>query len=197
MKVIEIPMNVKNYIHNRWISRSHVLEADPKHLAPGQYQDLDYRILHCVFNELVKFVEIEQAHLNFNWYFTYRENLPWYNINKYRKNRTFRSSAAGLDMLDESGHDQDIRELYNWWTTARPGRPDSIQASGLEDYYTYCRLTFIDNSSYFCIDMYDDRYTKQMVNMMHNNMTQIDVNYEAEDTAMLVKLIKIRGSLWT
>jgi hypothetical protein len=32
---------------------------------------------------------------------------------------------------------------------------------------------------------------------MHDNMREMEKAYEAEDPEMLIRLIKIRGSLWT
>lgn len=50
--------DVRCYINNRWITKSHALTSN---LKRGVWHDLDERLLHAVFDELVNFVEIEQA----------------------------------------------------------------------------------------------------------------------------------------
>ena len=53
--------DIRYYINNRWVSHSHRLSAHPRDIKPGQWQDVGNRFLPCLFNELVDFVEIEQA----------------------------------------------------------------------------------------------------------------------------------------
>jgi hypothetical protein len=53
--------SIRCYLRNRYITQTHVLKSD---LKKGEWYDLDTRILHCLFNELVEFVEIELAHLS-------------------------------------------------------------------------------------------------------------------------------------
>ena len=53
--------DIKYYINNRWVSRTHSLTAHPRDIKPGQWQDVGNRFLPCLFNELVDFVEIESA----------------------------------------------------------------------------------------------------------------------------------------
>ena len=53
--------DVRYYINNRWVSRSHALTASPRDIRPGQWTDVGHRFLPCLFNELVNFVEVEQA----------------------------------------------------------------------------------------------------------------------------------------
>lgn len=50
--------DIRHYIDNRWISKTHALTST---LKRGQWYELDTRLLHSVFDELVDFVEIEQA----------------------------------------------------------------------------------------------------------------------------------------
>ena len=46
------------YSNNRWFIKSHGLTSRLKH---GEWHDFDTRLLHAAFDELVNFVEIEQA----------------------------------------------------------------------------------------------------------------------------------------
>ena len=51
--------DIKYYINNRWVSKTHQLTAHPRNIKPGHWQDVGSRFLPCLFNELVDFVEIE------------------------------------------------------------------------------------------------------------------------------------------
>ena len=59
--------DIKYYINNRWVSRTHSLTAHPRDIKPGQWQDVGNRFLPCLFNELVDFVEIETAWSHIAW----------------------------------------------------------------------------------------------------------------------------------
>ena len=53
--------DIKYYINNRWVTRTHALTAHRRDIAPGNWCDVGNRFLPCLFNELVDFVEVEQA----------------------------------------------------------------------------------------------------------------------------------------
>src|SRR5579863_546002 len=46
--------DIRCYINNRWITKSHALTSN---LKRGSWYDLDTRLLHAVFDELINFVE--------------------------------------------------------------------------------------------------------------------------------------------
>jgi hypothetical protein len=202
---------VKYYVVNRWIDQSHALVAHPKHIKPGQYRDFDYRILVCLFDELVNFVEIEKAYSNFRWIEDKAKTLKWWQGGRWRL-RTWRNAEAGLAHLkwettltDEEWIDdkskakpthqaivaQEIIDLYKWWTEVYPNRPDPMDASGWSE---YC-----DSKRNRGVDMFEDdpEAEKWDTKSMHEKMREMDNAYEDEDTEMLIRLIKIRGSLWT
>ena len=55
---------VKYWINNRFVTRTHALTSN---LKKGDWWELDTRIMHCLFDELVNHVEIELAASNFRW----------------------------------------------------------------------------------------------------------------------------------
>jgi hypothetical protein len=59
--------DIRYYINNRWVSHSHALTAHPRDIKPGNWCDVGNRFLPCLFNELVDFVEIEQAWHHCMW----------------------------------------------------------------------------------------------------------------------------------
>lgn len=137
-------------------------------LKKGEWHDLDTRILYGLFNELVEFVEIELSHLS-----------KWDRNKKY-KFKNGRCIEAAYDyfewannLAEDYGSQKEdsikIKELYEWWTKQRPYRDDPL-------------MTITKTS-----------HGKEYYKLIDD----IEKDYEKEDTAKLIELIKIRRSLWT
>jgi len=174
---LDLVYTVRVYIRNRFIDQTHVLKTG---LKPGQYYDLDHRILYGLFNELVDLVEIEYAHLS-----------KWDKEKKYKFVRG-RCVEAGMDYLKWAcdlrydinyGVDKSykhygklthqavaarkVSKLYHWWKN-RSNRPDP------HDLFNKKK----DGEKYFL------------------KIDQMEKDYYKEDNNMLIQLIKIRNSLW-
>jgi hypothetical protein len=211
--------NVRYYINNRWITRSHALTAHPRDIKPGQWQDVGNRFLPCLFNELVNFVEIEQAWHHVMWDQEARKRfaVPWYRSSWLRL-RTWRCPDAGIEHLIwasglKLGEDmgvgkgsegygeptgqaksaQEILALYRWWKIERPKRPDPMEASG---WTAYCERLRSQGRGMFD---FEDRTEEEAIDSKTalDKSTEMEAAYEAEDEAMMIRLIKVRDSLWT
>ena len=209
--------DVRYYINNRWVSRSHQLTANPQDIKPGQWKDVGNRFLPCLFNELVDFVEIETAWHHCAWDDEARKkySVPWYRSGWLRW-RTWRCAEAGLAHLDwaaeltnrefiEPGETEEptqqalaareIKELYLWWTQTYRNRPDPYDASG---WTAYCELNRLQNGGRLNWDgAKDSLELARASDLAHNELRKLEAEYEAEDEAMMIRLIKIRNSLWT
>jgi hypothetical protein len=212
--------DVKYYINNRFVTRTHSLTAHPKDIKPGQWCDVGNRFLPCLFNELVDFVEIETAWIHIAWDKEARGkyDAPFWATGWFRW-RTWRSPQAGLDHLDwamtltntdwgdpeskeygqptsQAINAREIKDLYLWWTTVYPNRPDPYEASG---WSRYCELKRQEHGKTGLSFMKDstDPDTKALGDSALNKIQEMESAYEAEDTEMMVRLIKVRGSLWT
>jgi hypothetical protein len=210
--------DIRYYINNRWISRSHSLTAHPRDIQPGNWSDVGNRILPCLFNELVDFVEIEQAWHHCMWSDDAKTqfNVPWYRKGWLRL-RTWRSPEAGMEYLrwaetltnvefleEDEKHKaeptyqataaKEIIELYTWWTTTYRARPDPHDASG---WSAYCEASRIANGGKLSWSGDKSPELKAMSDAAHEKLREIEAAYEAEDEAMMIRLIKIRQSLWT
>lgn len=211
--------SVRYYINNRFITKSHALTAHPRDIKPGTWMDVGNRFLPCLFNELVDFVEIEQAwhHVMWNEEEAKKFEVPWYR-RKWLRLRTWRCPEAGLAYLDWASslvwdetwgvepdnpnygkptHQalgaKEIKELYIWWTQVYRNRPDPMDASGWSDYCEFRRsegLAFLDSSN-------DTPETKAMCNTALDRCSEIERAYAAEDEEMMIRLIKVRERLWT
>ena len=210
--------DVRYYINNRWVSKSHALTAHPRDIRPGRWSDVGNRFLPCLFNELVNFVEVEQA-----WHYVMwndeeqkKYNVPWYRSGWLRW-RTWRCPEAGLAYLDwastltnaefleddkkhlaeptyQANAAKEIKELYLWWTTVYRNRPDPYEASG---WTAICEESRIANGGRLSWGGEKDPVLKKKSDRAHKLLRKIEAAYEKEDEQMMIRLIKIRQSLWT
>jgi hypothetical protein len=208
--------DIRYYINNRWVSKSHALTADPRDIRPGSWSDVGNRFLPCLFKELVDFVEIEQAWHHCMWNDEERKkfDVPWYRSGWLRW-RTWRSPEAGMaylnwastltnrdfieeDVAPEPTHQataaKEIIELYNWWTVTYRNRPDPYEASG---WTAACEASREANGGRLSFSGEKDPVLKKASDKAHKLLQKIEKAYEAEDEAMMIRLIKIRQSLWT
>jgi hypothetical protein len=213
--------DVRYYINNRWISHSHALTAHPRDIQPGSWNDVGNRFLPCMFNELVDFVEIEQAWHHCMWSDEAKTkfDVPWWRSGWLRL-RTWRNAEAGMEYLKwaselvvdkdmgaepgEKGYGEptyqakaakEIIELYTWWTVTYRNRPDPYDASGWSAHCDAMRVKY--PGSMFSSLNSKDPEDRKASDKAHKLLTKIEKAYEKEDEEMMIRLIKIRQSLWT
>ena len=213
--------DVKYYINNRWVTRTHSLTAHARDIKPGAWCDVGNRFLPCLFNELVDFVEIESAWSHIAW--GSKEDRAKYDppfwASGWWRWRTWRCPQAGIDHLDwamtltlgndmgvEEGDEnygrptgqairaREIKELYVWWTTVYPNRPDAHDASG---WSAYCEATRLANGGKLSWGSDKTPELRKMADKALKLTTKIEAAYDKEDTEMMIRLIKARDSLWT
>jgi hypothetical protein len=210
--------DIRYYINNRWVSHSHALTAHPRDIQPGNWSDVGNRFLPCMFNELVDFVEIEQAWHHCIWSDDAKTkfDVPWWRKGWLRW-RTWRSAEAGMEYLRwaetltneeflEEGEKhkaeptyqakaaKEIIELYTWWTVTYRNRPDPYEASG---WTAACEASRLANGGKLSWSGEKDPVLKKASDKAHKLLQKIEAAYEKEDEEMMIRLIKIRGSLWT
>jgi hypothetical protein len=214
---------IKYYVNNRWVTRTHSLTAHPKDIKPGDWCDVGNRFLPCLFNELVDFVEIETAWSHIAW--SDKEDRKKYNppfwASGWFRWRVWRSPQAGLDNLkwqSELRHNVDdgwaegdpnigkltpqaekaieILALYKWWKEVYPNRPDAHDASGWSEYCERKRQEHGETGLSFMKESANPE-TRALGDVALKKTHEIEQAYDAEDTEMMVRLIKIRHGLWT
>lgn len=211
--------DIRYYVNNRWITRSHALTAHPQHIKPGQWCDLGNRFLPCLFNELVDFVEIEQAWHHCMWDINTRKryHVPWWR-RSWPNLRTWRCPDAGIEHLiwasglrmDENmgfnkgdeGYGEpstqakaaeEILKLYRWWKEVYPNRPEPHDASG---WTLYCDLRRKKGYDLFNHDDETPEEQEMCAVALKKNQ-EIEAAYQKEDEEMMIRLIRVRESLWT
>ena len=199
--------DIRYYINNRWVSRSHSLTAHPSDIKPGDWCDVGNRFLPCLFNELVDFVEIETAWHHCLWDQDARKKyqVPWWRRN-FLKLRKWRCPEAGMDHLiwasqlvqggeltQQALTAKEIIDLYVWWKHIRPQRPDPYDESGWSDICDKRRQKYADDILWEDETKEEKDQTLKSMKKAH----EIEEEYEKEDEEMMIRLIKVRHGLWT
>lgn len=214
--------DIKYYINNRWVTKTHALSSHPRDIKRGEWCDVGNRFLPCMFNELVDFVELELAWWHIAWSNTderKKYNAPFWASGWFRW-RTWRCPQAGLDNLNwqrnlvwEEDHvgknspnigkptpqaiaAEEVLALYKWWTEVYPNRPDPYGASGWTEYCERMRQERGDGVRWIGVES-SVKETKALGKKAHKLLSKIEADYEKEDEEMLIRLIRIRGTLWT
>jgi hypothetical protein len=212
---------IKYYINNRWVTRTHALTAHPRDIPRGEWRDVGNRFLPCLFNELVDFVEVELAWWHIAWSDKEERtkyNAPFWATGWFRW-RTWRCPQAGLDNLvwqstltnvDYTPEDhpdygmetpqavnaREILALYTWWTEVYRNRPDPMDASGWSEYCARKREEE-DGGVWSIMRDSKDPELKAFGEVALQKSHEIEEAYEKEDEEMLIRLIRVRNSLWT
>ena len=213
--------DLKYYINNRYVTRTHALTAHHRDIKPGSWRDIGNRFLPCLFNELVDFVEVEQAWSHIAWGSKEdrkKYDAPFYATGWWRW-RTWRCPQAGIDHLDwainltmtedwgvypgDEGYGKptgqalrakEIKELYTWWTTTYRNRPDPHDASG---WSAYCESLRIKHGDRWIGVSEKDPAIRNASTKAMKLLDKIEKAYEKEDEQMMIRLIRARDSLWT
>ena len=211
--------DIKYYINNRWVTRTHSLTAHARDIKPGHWCDVGNRFLPCLFNELVDFVEVESAWMHIAWGSEEdraKYKAPFWATGWFRW-RTWRCPQAGIDHLDwamsltnsdwcepddpnynkptpQAVRAKEIKDLYTWWTTVYRNRPDPYDASG---WTAACEASRLANGGRLSFSDPKDPVLKEAQNKAHELLQKIEADYESEYEAIMIRLIKDRDSLCT
>lgn len=204
---------VRYYIYNRFICETHKLRSD---LEPGQFHEVETRFLHCLFTDLVRFVEVEKAWMQVVWSNEASQfKKPWYAKHPLTRWKPFRCPEAGIEhlkwemTLTEETWDpetetmvrnnvptgqaiaaKEVYQLYVWWTSIRPSRPDPYELSGYDAFVSEHKLENI------AIGRISPEL-RTLQSEIFKRVSDIHQQYDDEDDEMLLRLIKIRRSMWT
>ena len=201
------------YINHRYLYKKHYMETG---LIPGKYHDYGDRLLYSAFNEMTKHVEIERA----SQMIPYKDEPNTFNYPKWRKFfprhyvpfiPPWRCAEAGIANLKLEVDDRlryggaagdgsaqahnavELMMLYMWWTQVRPNRVDPSDASGLTEFWNQRRDKYDNMSS--LPDMTPKE--RKVYDKARAEDQKLITAYFEEDEQMLVRLVKIRWSLWT
>lgn len=210
--------NIRYYLNNRYTVRTHALTSSS--LERGKWHEFETRLLHCAFDELVNFIEIEKAWMTVCWDDAARKQFstPWWRRRWWaRWFVQWRCPEAGVHHLNwemelkntewiepsdpsyglptsQAVSAKEQWDLYYWWKYVRPLRVDPHEYSG---WYAHCEKERNEGKS--ILSSINNRTTEEraQVQKILDLCHQLEKNYANEDEEMLIRLIKIRQHLWT
>lgn len=161
-------------------------------LSPDYYE-IDQRMLYGMFNLLVNYVEVELAWL--------------YHLSHPDVDES--GDETGLLALDwqienneaDSQHNsyaenfKEMKALYLWWTVDRPERERLHEARSSAFYSS--RFDLDSEKSVMEIMAERTAEEKEESSQFHEKELAIEEQHDDEDTEMLIRLIRIRASMWT
>jgi hypothetical protein len=212
----------KYYCNNRFVTKTHALTSSS--LKRGEWAEFGTRVLHCNFDELVNFVEVETAWHHIAWgekEEREKYKAPWYAAGWFRL-RVWRSKEAGLAHLywaasltydqnngcgpgnalygkptPQAEHAKETLALYHWWKNVRPARANAYDESGWSAVCETARLKDPGN----VMAMFDrDNETPEeraASDAALFKTRDIEAEYEQEDEVMLIRFVKLAPQLWT
>ena len=163
-----------------------------KALKRAQWYDCDTRLFEAAFQILVDYVEGELSWMQLitdgkaRWYHR------WLSVPDARE-RGLKllewEIQLGDDSISQSEAASEIRDLYLWYKDVRPNRIDPFSEVPDRPFiYDSENLTFDEDGMLES----DEEYSKAVMEAFRKEEKQ-----EEEDTAQLVRLMKIRRSMWT
>jgi len=187
--------NTRYYIRNRFYRKTHMLRTD---CVPGEYSDTDERILTGLANAIIDYVEVELAYKH-KWVGS--EEVPnaiWKNGRCPELGLKYLEWEMELDdpNLDEysradsqANSAREVKVIYDW-AKGRPDRPDPHELSGWNAYCDKYRSSLWNNKNQTPEQGVESEVT-------FKKLREIEAEYEREDEDMLIRIIKVRRSLWT
>lgn len=181
----DIIHTIRVYLRNRFVDKLHVLQTG---LKKGQYYQYDERLLHAMFNSFVQFIEEEQTLENLNWETTLVHDYEWMSDKEEAKQQPDygKPTPQALSAIEKLA-------LYTWWKTIRPARVDGYIASGFQ--------AFADShergDSIFSLWINKSDEENEQRRALTDKWHEIDNAFIQEDEDMMIRLIKVRRSIWT
>ncbi len=181
------------YVRNRWIDKTHMINTGFK---PGGYYEIDQKILHGLFTELVDFVEKDLAHMgacNGEKKYKFKNGRcveAAYNYFRWANRLKDTYPDKTKKPSEQAKASRKIKKLYEWWTKTRPSRVDPYLASGWSEVCKVNDKTLFDDANKSPAQI---RKQKQAL----KKLGDLEEKYDNEDTNMLIELIKIRRHLWS
>ena len=222
----QIPNHTTKYVSdfrryfNARVNHSHGLSSS---LAKGKYHEMPNRILYSLFDSFAEYIEVDEAYSTITWGdpddvqaykvpFTKRHSMlnwgkhwpcPKAGIKKlqWEMSLQYENDPVQVNMAIQK------MILYSWWRTIRPARGDSWDVSGFRKFWKEMEEKYGEDFT-----LRRSSWRPNVANIKNNGMTTeeraeykrlsavksaIEQQWEREDEEMLIRLIKIRKTLWT
>jgi len=214
----DVAHSIRIYIDNRFMHRLHLMDTK---LKPGQYYEFDTRLIHGAFETFIDFIDSECASYmlaisndefiekvvkkylieTYQYFPPGKGNDIINDFKRLKKTRTywsaikpFKNEMLGLAYIvseieefqesypEQSERAQEMLLLYTWWKKDYLTRKDPFDIYFLPD------SDDDDDISFTLSDEKKEIYAK---------ISELEKARDEEDTEMLIRLIKLRRSIWT
>jgi hypothetical protein len=223
---IEYVNDVRYYIHN-WVSGTHRMNSTLKRGAWHEMSERMLFANFDTFVDFIEIEEAHGHIAWSDKEERKKYNVPWYETRWLRWFHTWRCPQAGIDHLKwEMTLDQpdptdpnsgpngtspyqakaarEKMELYTWWKHIRPTRGDSWVVSGLRPFWDRMDAKYEEDGEdgfggWLGIGNKQKMTAaeRRQYDALSKKKDEIEAEWEEEDTQMLIKLIKMRQTLWT
>lgn len=217
---IDYVNTVRYYVSNR-LDSSHLLNST---LEKGKYHEFSERMIYSLFDSFVEFIEVEEANSHLAW--SKEEDIKKYKVPFWARyhllswGKTWRCPAAGIDHLrwemsldvpdpndpnwqSSPGQARTAREkmaLYTWWKHIRPTRGSSWDASGFQAFWDEMDAKYGIDGEWIGLGSKKKKMSAQE-NQKYSTLSKasddLEESWSLEDDEMLIRLVKLRQSLWT
>lgn len=167
--------SVKVFYRN-WKDKSHVLEGG---FEVGQWIDRCTRFNTCLFYELEKFIEREKSYETLNWEIGLVYDEGWgYSPEDECYGKPTSQALAAMEQ----------KRIIDWWKKNKDR--DFFKESGLSDCYS-----FEHGDSFW--ESYSKMKDNPEQNACREKERELESKFKEEEEEMLIRLIKIRDTLWS
>lgn len=219
----KIPKNTIDHIDNLRIYVVNCIQGTHKlssNLQRGKWHEFDTRLLNCLFDSFIDFIEVETANHTV-WCETDKEKYSVPFIHKYRFlewGQKFRCPEAAMDFLKwemtltHTDKDTNIEvpthqaiaakekmELYTWWKVTRPARLEPWVASGFRQFWDEMDAKYGRNSDWLGLGGKTilTKEESEQYDSLSELAEKYEQQYDDEDESYMIRLIKLRKHLWT
>lgn len=201
--------NATYYLRNRFVNKTHYLRTG---LKKGKWHEFETRLLHGAFTELVDFVEIEKAWMTVVWSDENRNKykLPWWRKTNWFRWKEWRSAEAGIEHLRweielDGGPSENLQAasafetlfLYTWWTEVYLRRGDEWEDTGFREFWNSMETKYGDDWMGIGKKSKMTKAESAEYDRLNKAASALEEERHQEDEDMLIRLVKLRRSLWT
>lgn len=202
-KIIKRINNVKYWFLYRFFNE-HKYQLIDTGLKPGYY-DVDTRMFHGIFNLMKEFCEHEQPYHDWCWLDEPKEkfkpgkeaalkSFAWQKDLVYTEDEIFRDEYKHLigQPTPQALNATELEKIYLWWVDIFHNRKDPYEV--FKDEYFSNLVKEKNTMKAFCERPPEEQ---EKYNEISKKRDELEKQYADEDEEMLLRLIKIRKSLWT
>lgn len=172
MNVLRKISDAYYYVINKYVEKSHLIDTK---LPAGEYYDKDHKMLYGMMNLLVDYVEIEEPYK--------------YDSDEIDKDET---NPYMIEMYNNhNATKREILSIYNWWKNYDNRLKEINDLTNQWSDEVSIEKKQVPDITYYSYSLNDK--DKSLLDKIMKLEEQLD----KEEEEMLIRLVKVRGTLWT